>query len=160
MLRHIPRSGASGPMEKIINIFQSLGVDESFFVQFAVVVILYFLLKVLLFEKLQYVLELRENKTTKREDGANKQLNEAEDMALKYKESMNKIQQEAHQLIVRKRTEAEEKQKNEIKLKSKELEKKLEKLRVQYTAEIDSKKDDVLAQADQLAGQLVEKLTK
>lgn len=146
-------------METIINIFQSLGVDESFFVQFGIVVALFFVLKTVLFGKLQYVLELRENKTTKKEDGANKKLNQAEEMAQKYKQSIEKVQQEAHQLIVRKKESAELEQKKRLKEKSDEIEEGLDQKRAENKKEIETKKTEILAQADELAQELTQKFT-
>jgi len=45
-------------------VLDSLNIDKSFFVQFGIVLILFFSLKSFLFEKLREVLEDRENKTT------------------------------------------------------------------------------------------------
>lgn len=147
-------------MDTLINIFKSLGVDESFFVQFAIVVTLYWLLKTLLFSKLQFVLELRESKTTKREDEANKKFQQADNLALKYKETIEKVQQEAHLVVTGKREESEKKMRQEIKEKAGQLEKELEAKRIEAQNEIDSKRTNVLAQADALASELIQKLTK
>lgn len=147
-------------MDTLLKIFKSLGVDESFFVQFAIVVSLYWLLKTLLFSKLQFVLELRESKTTKREDEANKKFQQADNLALKYKETIEKVQQEAHLVVTSKREESEKKMRDQIKEKSKQLEKELEEKRSAAQNEIDSKRTSVLAQADALANELIQKLTK
>lgn len=147
-------------MDTIINIFKSLGVDQTFFVQFAIVVTLYWLLKTLLFSKLQFVLELRESKTTKRQDEANKKFQQADQLALKYKETIEKVQQEAHQVVTSKRDESEKKMRAQVKEKATELEKEIEAKRAQAQTEIESKKANVLAQADSLANELVQKLTK
>ena len=52
-------------MDMILTIFKSLGVDQTVFIQFATLIIIFFLVSNLLFSKLQEVLALREEKTTK-----------------------------------------------------------------------------------------------
>ena len=76
-------------MDKIIQIFTQLGADQSIFYQFAIFIVLFILLKTVLFNKLLFVLQTRENKTTKMEERANSKLGEAEKLARKFEEEVS-----------------------------------------------------------------------
>ena len=65
-------------MDMIIGIFQKLGVDQSVFYQFAIFIVLSQLFVHLLFNKLQFVLQTRESKTTKLRCEAGEKFKEAE----------------------------------------------------------------------------------
>ncbi len=71
-------------MDKLIGIFQQLGVDSSIFIQFIIFTVIFLLLKMLLFNKLLFVLQLRESKTTKLDEEANDTFSKAETLAEEY----------------------------------------------------------------------------
>lgn len=145
-------------MQTIINIFTSLGVDQTVFIQFALVVVIYFVLKYTFFSKLQFVLDTRESKTTKMESGANKKFTEAEALAAKYRVEIEKADSEAVKIITTKKQDALSAQKTQIKSTEKTLNAEFESKRAELEADFASKKAGVLAQADSLSKELVQKI--
>lgn len=146
-------------MDTILNIFKSLGADETFFYQLALVIIFYFALKMSLFSKLQEVLDLRENKTTKLDGNANKKFAEAEQLSLKYKSELEKANQEAYSIVSQKRNEALNQQKKKVKEVEARLNSEVEEKRKEFMAELEVHKTNILKEADSLSSELVNKLT-
>jgi F-type H+-transporting ATPase subunit b len=144
-------------MDLVLSVFKKLNVDETVFIQFAILVALFFFLKMIFFNKLQFVLELRESKTTKLEDNANKTFSEAESLSLKYKEKIDKAYVEAQGKYNKRKTEILEREKQNIKNAENQINQELEQERTQFVAELDSKKKEVLNNADSLAKNLVDK---
>jgi F0F1-type ATP synthase membrane subunit b/b' len=147
-------------MDTIVNIFVSLGVQKIIVVQFASVVVFYFLLTRIFFSKLQFVLETREAKTTKREGGANQMFAKAEVLAAEYKKSIDQSQAESFELLAKKKSSLMELQKAELKKKAQEIEASLETARNDSMKKIDSQKNQIMAQADELSKQLVDRFNK
>lgn len=146
-------------MDTFLNIFKSLGADVTFFYQLVLVLVFYFVLKYSLFGKLQEVLDLRENKTTKLEGNANKKFAEAEELAQKYKAELAKANQEAYSLLSDKKAAAESAQKAKLKEVENQLNIQVEAKRKEFMAELEVHKENVLKEADSLSGDLVNKLT-
>mgnify|MGYP001039079371 FL=1 len=146
-------------MDTFLNIFKSLGADFTFFYQLALVLVFYFVLKYSLFGKLQEVLELRENKTTKLEGNANKKFAEAEELAQKYKAELSKANQEAFTFLSDKKNNALDVQKSKLKEVENQLNIQVEAKRKEFMAELEVHKSNVLKEADSLSGDLVNKLT-
>ena len=146
-------------MDTILNIFKSLGADNTFFYQLALVIIFYFALKLSLFSKLQEVLDLRENKTTKLDGNANKKFAEAEELSLRYKAELDKANQEAFAIIVAKKDESLIAQKSKVKEVDGKLNTEIDEKRKVFMAELEIHKTNILKEADSLSGDLVNKLT-
>jgi F-type H+-transporting ATPase subunit b len=144
-------------MDLVLSVFKKLNVDQTVFIQFAILVVLFFLLKVIFFNKLQFVLELRESKTTKLEDNANKTFSEAESLSQKYKEEIDKTYVEAQEKYNKRKTEILDREKQNIKIAENQINQEVEQDRAQFVAELDSKKKEVLNNADSLAKNLVDK---
>ena len=84
-------------MEIIESLFERLQIDLTIVTtQFVIICILYFILDFLFFKKLLFVLQHRENKTTKLEEEANKKLDEAEVLANEYNGKIEKINSEVY----------------------------------------------------------------
>lgn len=145
-------------MDAIVGIFVSLGVNKTIFIQFAIVIALYFVLKMVLFSKLQFILELRENKTTKLEGAANKKLQEAEAMAQKYKDQLDQAHQEAYRVLNKKKEEVLSREHKIIKAKEAELNSLVETKRKESEALVATQREEVLKSVDSLSGDLVNKL--
>ncbi|MBH47003.1 MAG: hypothetical protein CME71_02405 [Halobacteriovorax sp.] len=145
-------------MDQIVVIFKQLGVDETIGHQFIVFVIMFALLKVLLFDKLQFVLELREAKTTKLDGDADAKFGQADRMANEYEEKMKAINSQAMNHIYEVKGKALNKQKVEIKKVEDQLDDQIESKRQEFMKEIDVKKGEILKSADQLSDGLVQKL--
>lgn len=144
-------------MDLVLSVFKKLNVDQTVFIQFAILVVLFFLLKVIFFNKLQFVLELRESKTTKLEDNANKTFSEAEGLSQKYKDEIDKAYVEAQEKYNKRKSEILDREKQNIKTAENQINLDVEKERAQFVAELDSKKKEVLNNADSLAKNLVDK---
>ena len=92
-------------MDTIYIVFDSLQIDKNFFIQFVLVTVLYFVLRFLFLDKLQEVLTLREDNTTKMESGADEKLNQAEKISKQYKEKIEDARQEAFKIISKRKDE-------------------------------------------------------
>lgn len=147
-------------MDTIVNIFVSLGVQKIVVVQFAIVVVLYFVLTKLFFSKLQFVLELRESKTTKREGQANSMFAKAESLSQEYKKALDDTQGAAFEKSSKQKAALLEKQREALKAKNREVDQKIEQERQANQKMIEEQRSVVMAKADELAKQLVEKLSK
>ena len=109
-------------------VLQSLNIDQSFFVQFAIVIFLFFSLKYFLFDKLNEVLVQREEKTTgllslsvEKEEEAKKLSEQIESQIMQTKtELSNEVKMVKNQLLAQKEkeySELEESLDQEYKLK-------------------------------------------
>lgn len=147
-------------MDTLINIFKSLGVDQTVFIQFGIVVVLYFILTTLFFGKLQFVIETRDNKTTKREGNANKMFAEAEALAEKYKKTIDEAHSEAINQSTKKKNALTEKNKEQFKAKASQIEAALDEARARNQEEIESRRQQVMSSADSLSKELLTKLSK
>lgn len=145
-------------MDAILNIFKSLDINQSFFYQFALVVVLYAVLRNLIFSKLQDVLELREAKTTKMEDGANEKFKKAEELAKLYKTKIDEARSQAFDIVTKKKNEIIARESKIVKDHEKTLEVKVASQRNEFENELNSKKVAILQQADSLSQDLVNKL--
>lgn len=144
-------------MELVLSVFEKLSVDKTVFIQFGILVVLFMFLKMIFFDKLQFVLELRETKTTKLEDNANKTFSQAETLSKKYKDEVDKAYGEAQEKYNKRKAEILERERRAVKAAESEINKELELERAKFVVELDSKKKTVLESADNLAKNLVEK---
>jgi len=145
-------------MDKFIGIFQKLGVDGSIFYQFAIFVVLFFLLKVVFFNKLLFVLQTRESKTTKLDEEAGEKFKEAENLSKKFDEEIQKTNEEIHLRM----SDLKSKSLSDISKSQKEKETEVlseyENNKNAVIAEVESMKSGVLQQAGDLSEGLVQKL--
>lgn len=147
-------------MDAILSIFQSLGVDQTVFVQFASVIVIFTILSCVLFPKVKEVLELRESKTTKLDGNANNLYKKAEDLSAQYKSVIEKTHQESQATAAKKKAELTDAERVELKKTEEVIQKDYDAKKTVVLKEIESKKSSVLAEADQLSKSLLEKLTK
>lgn len=147
-------------MELILDIFEKLSIDKTFFVQFALTVTFYFILKTLLFGKLQFVLEMRDSKTTKMEDNANVKFDKAEKLSKQVDDEVNATYEQAQAEYNNKKNQIIARGKAEIK----ELEAKLsqtaevEKQKIQE--EVRAHREAILSKADELSTGLLNKIVQ
>lgn len=145
-------------MDQIVAIFNQLGVDATIAYQFVIFVVLFMVLKTVFFDKLQFVLELREAKTTKLDGAADKKFGEADKLANEYDEKIKTISGQAQHHVSEVKATAITRQKTAIKKLEEELEEQIEKDRNEFMKEIEVKRSEVLKNADQLSDGLVQKL--
>jgi F-type H+-transporting ATPase subunit b len=147
-------------MEMIVTIFKSLGVDQTVFVQFISLIIIFTLLSNLLFGRLKEVLELREKKTVKLEGSAHAVYKKADELAEQYKAHIEKTHQDSHLAAQKKKAEALDVENKLIKETEEQLAKEYEMKRLAMLAEYNSNREKTLKEVDSLSKSLVEKLTK
>ncbi len=146
-------------MEMIITIFKSLGVDQTVFIQFVSLIIIFTLVSNLLFKKLKEVLELREKRTVKLEGNAHAVYKKADELAEQYRAHIEKTHQESHLHTQKKKAEALDKEAKIIKETEEKLQKDYEEKRAKLLADFNSHKAKSLEEVDSLSKKLVEKLT-
>ena len=146
-------------MKIIEGLFERLQIDLTIVAtQFVIICILYFILDFLFFKKLLFVLQHRENKTTKLEEEANKKLDEAEILANEYNGKIEKINSEVYKDTQSKKHLIEEKEKENLKKAELQINSEIEKQRKQIEDEISEKRKDVFQNQKQLSETFVEKL--
>ena len=146
-------------MEIIESLFERLQIDLTIVAtQFVIICVLYFILDFLFFKKLLFVLQHRENKTTKLEEEANKKLDEAEILANEYNGKIEKINSEVYKDTQSKKYLIEEKEKENLKKAELQINSEIEKQRKQIEDEISEKRKDVFQNQKQLSETFVEKL--
>ncbi|MDC0253868.1 hypothetical protein OAK75_03155 [Bacteriovoracales bacterium] len=146
-------------MKIIESLFERLQIDLTIVAtQFVIICILYFILDFLFFKKLLFVLQHRENKTTKLEEEANKKLDEAEVLANEYNGKIESINSEVYKDTQSKKHLIEEKEKESLKKAEVQINSEIEKQRKQIEDEISEKRKDVFQNQKQLSETFVEKL--
>ena len=85
-------------MDMILAIFTKLGADSSIVHQFIVVIALFVLFKIVFLDKLLFVLDLRESKTTKLEHEANEKFATSEKLAEKYNKKSDRFTVQRHKI--------------------------------------------------------------
>ncbi len=147
-------------MDVILSIFQSLGVDQTVFVQFATLIVIFVILSYGLFPKVKEVLDYIESKTTKAEGNSNAIYKKADELQEQYKAQIEKTHQEAQAHNSKLKAEVSNKEAQALKAKENEIEKNYDAKKADIVKEISSKKASVLAEAEQLSKNLLDKLTK
>lgn len=146
-------------MNEIIAIFKQLGVDSTIFFQFAIFVVFFAIVKVLLFDKLQFVIELRESKTTKLEGEANRKFQDAERLADEYREKMTDAQATSQEKLKSGKADVVNRERAKYEEAQKKIIAEMDSDRKTFEQELSQKKGEILSQADVLAAELVNKLS-
>ncbi|QDK39877.1 hypothetical protein DOM21_00060 [Bacteriovorax stolpii] len=147
-------------MNTIVTILNSLKIDATFLVQFALFVVFFNIIAPLLFKKLQEVLDLRESKTTKLESHAHHIYKQAEDLAEQYKGSVEKTHQDSQAIASKKKAEILAKEKEILNGAEEKMSSDYDAKRSTLLKEIAEKRTAIMAEAEKLSNNLVEKLTK
>lgn len=147
-------------MNTVVVILNSLKVDYTVLIQFALFAIFFNIIAPLLFKKLQLVLELRENKTTKLESHANHVYKQADDLAAQYKAKIEKTHQDSQSIASKKKADILSSERNVLKIADDKMNTEYDAKRVVALKELSEKRILVMAEADKLSNNLIEKLTK
>ena len=147
-------------MDVVLGIFDQLGADKSLIYQLVIFFVMFVLSKVLFFNHLQFVLENREEKTVKLEGNAEKQFQKISEMSASYKEKITAAHKQAKDQISNEKNQITKELESKYRDQEKEINLFVEKARIEANKEIDIKKDEVLAEAEQLADGLVQKLIR
>lgn len=147
-------------MDLVLSIFQQLGADKSIFVQFGIITVMFVLSKQLFFGHLQRVLDTREDKTTKLAGDADKQFEEVNQLADQYKDKMQAASREMKSNLDSSKNEIIKSAESRYRTSETETNAEVEKARKEIETEVKSQEEAVLSQAQALADNLVEKITK
>lgn len=146
-------------MDKIIQIFVKLGVDQSIFIQFAIFTVLFVLLKVLFFDKLLFVIQTREEKTTKLESEAGDKMKEAEKLAQQFEDEIQKTSETVYQKMHDKKAAAVKDINAAQKVEEDKILADFEAKKKEVISAVEESSQKILAQADELSETLVQKIT-
>ena len=147
-------------MDSVIAIFSQLGADESLLYQFGIFVITFILGKVLFFNHLQDVLETRTAKTVGLEDSAEAKFEEINKMSKEYKEKISEANKEARSNLDNKKTEIIKKEESRYREIETEVNSQVDEERKKVSSEINDKKEQIMNEAEGLASNLVDQLTR
>jgi len=146
-------------MDAILNIFKNLGVDYTIVHQFVIFFVFYLILSPLLFKKLQSILELRDKKTFQLEQEAEEKMEKANELVEQYKDKIGNAFAETQVTMNSGKEAVQAEEFKKIKDVEEKLESELQEKRSHFQQEISQKKQDIFATADELANQLVDKLS-
>ncbi len=147
-------------MDTVTAIFTQLGADSSVLNQFVVVVALFVLTKFLFLNKLQSVIETREEKTVKLEGSAGNMLEKVEELESKYKEKINTAHEKAQVFLSKEKETLIKEQSALIKKIENEVLGDIEKAHKANEAEVKSQREALLKEVDTLSETLVGKITQ
>jgi len=147
-------------MDTIVIILKALKIDQTALIQFGMLVIFFNTIAPLLFKKMQAVLELRESKTVKLESHAHDIYKKSEDLAAQYKAKVEKTHQDSQSVSQQKKLEVLNKEQDILKSLEEKLDSEYIDRKSKILDDMSKKRTEIMAEADKLAGSLVEKLTK
>lgn len=147
-------------MDKIIQIFTQLGADQSIFYQFGIFILLFILLKLVLFNKLLFVLETRENKTTKMEDLANSKFSQADKLSKEFDEQITATRLSSVEKANIEKAEATKKLSEAKAIKEKAIQAMYAEEKNKIEADFEITKKNVMENVSNLSKDLVAKLAK
>jgi F-type H+-transporting ATPase subunit b len=147
-------------MDTILLILRALKIDQTVLIQFGFLLVFFNTLAPLFFRRMQEVLELRESKTTKLESQAHNIYKKAEDLAEQYKAKIEKTHQDSQDIAQKKKNDTLNKEREILKGLEEKMNSEYEERKSKIHNEMAEKRTHIMAEADKLAGNLVEKLTK
>ena len=147
-------------MNTIVVILNALKIDKTVFIQFALLVLFFNTIAVLFFNRIKTVLELRENKTTNLENNAHAVYKQADELSEQYKAKIEKTHNDSQNTSQNKKTEAMGKERELLKTAEEKINNEYEERKAIILKEMTEKKITVMAEAEKLSANLIEKLTK
>lgn len=147
-------------MDTIVIILKALKIDQTVLIQFGILLVFFNILAPLFFKRIQEILEYREGKTTKLETHAHAVYKQAEELAEQYKAKVEKTHSDSQQVTQKKKSEVLDKERELLKSAEDKLNSEYDERKAKILKEMSEKRTAVMAEADKLAGNLVEKLTK
>jgi len=145
-------------METVQAIFTQLGVDSSLLPQFITVIVIFILAQVLFLGKLQSILETREEKTVKLENSADDTLEKVKRLQGEHKAKVDQAHRDALKTLTEKKHALTQKYTDQYKQTEKEVNQFVDSSRAEYAKEVEANKASYLAEANNLAQSLVQKI--
>ncbi|MCB9093298.1 MAG: hypothetical protein H6620_12135 [Halobacteriovoraceae bacterium] len=149
-----------GIVDMVGSILTQVGVDKTSLYQMAVVIIVFVMAKFLFLNKLQEVLETRQEKTVKLESQADDVFEKIEEMEAVYNKKLVEAKNKAFQSFSEAKHKIVKEKEAIIKEKENELDAKIESERQAMLADVSSKKSGLLSEVDGLAQELVNKVVR
>lgn len=143
-----------------LGIIKSLKIDQTVILQFVIFVIFFNIIAPVLFKRLQEILDLREAKTTKLDSSANHIFKQADDLHEQYNGKIEKTHQDAHALATKKKNETLASEKAVLTSAEEKLSAEYGVKKDALVKELAEKRNSVMAEAEKLSGNLLDKLTK
>ena len=141
-----------------MEIFTQLGVDSSLPYQFGIILAVFILANFIFLGKLQSVLEVREEKTIKLENAAEGTIEKASSMQNEYKLKIDDANRTALKVSTEKKQKVTQKFTDQYKQIEKEVNSLVDKSRSDFSKEIADSKEKYLAESENLAQSLVQKI--
>jgi F0F1-type ATP synthase membrane subunit b/b' len=141
-----------------MEIFTQLGVDSSLPYQFGIILAVFILANFIFLGKLQSVLEVREEKTIKLENAAEGTIEKASSMQNEYKLKIDDANRTALKVSTEKKQKVTQKFTDQYKQTEKEVNSLVDKSRSDFSKEIADSKEKYLAESENLAQSLVQKI--
>lgn len=146
-------------MDVLLNALKALGVDKTVFIQFAIFVILFVILKKLFFSKLLEVLKDREEKTVVTEKNSDSLMDEAKELEKKYNEMVAFIYQKYQEKFSEDKTDIMDEENKRFKLHEEQTLQKEEEEIQKIAQEIKALKEAAFQEKDNLKKELITKLS-
>lgn len=147
-------------MDTIVIILKSLKIDQTVIIQFILFVVFFNVIAPLLFRKIQEVLDHRDSKTTKLETHAHHVYKQAEELQEQYKNKIEKTHQESQSVAQKKKAEIVSNEREILKSEEEKINSDYEARKAKVIKEMAEKRNVIMAEAEKLSANLVDKLTK
>lgn len=145
-------------MEVLTGILNQLDINITVFYNLAFILVMFFLTKILFFNKLQGVLENRLEKTVKSEGASDEKFAKIKEMETEYNVKMTTAKNAAYQKFSASKNQITKDLDQKIKIKESELEARYEDAKVKQKAEYEQSKETLLKEVESLSDSLVTKI--
>lgn len=145
-------------METFVAIFSQLGVDSSLKYQFVIILIVFIAANFIFLEKLQNVLQIREEKTVKLENSADDVVEKANTIQAEYKAKIDEASRVALKTTTDKKQNITQKYTEQYKQTEKELGHYVDQSRLDFSKDVASNKEKYLSESEALSQSLVQKI--
>ncbi len=143
-----------------LTIIKSLKIDQTVIIQFILFIVGFNIIAPLLFKRIQEILDLREAKTTKLDSSANHIFKQADDLSEQYKGKIEKTHQDSQAIATKKKNDALAAEKDILTSAEEKLTAEYEAKKSVLVKELAEKRNVVMAEAEKLSSNLLDKLTK
>ncbi len=142
----------------VANILTRLGLNETFFYQFGIFLVFFFISKPLFFDLLQFVLENRRAKTTELQDKAATLFSEGERLAKQYESQVQESHKEFQKKINLQKKKMKSEKSKEISIAERKAHQEFESNRQQIFKETEQLQKEIAGEREKLSSMLVNKL--
>lgn len=147
-------------METVKQIFVQLGVDSGILNQFVIVCVFFIVARYLFLNKLQFILEERENKTVKLDEQAEEKIQKSKVLIEEYKEKLNRVYETTQKKYNEGKSVIVQQEVEKLKKVERNLAEKLKVEQEKLNNEYNKVRNETLKDVSNLASGLVEKLSK